>query len=100
VVACGHCSVPLDCPNVPRSTSGRFRRFRHFRHFKQLLRSFFEVKKKKILCKEATNASWTVSIRIMFSSAHDAKTNASRVVNGLEICRTKQDATADLQTTP
>ena len=35
----------------------------------------------------------------MFSSAHDAKTNASRVVNGLEICRTKSDAKADLQTT-
>ena len=34
----------------------------------------------------------------MFSSAHDAKTNASRVVNGLEICRTKSDAKADLQT--
>ena len=34
----------------------------------------------------------------MFSSAHDAKTNASRVVNGLEICRTKSDATADPQT--
>ena len=32
----------------------------------------------------------------MFSSAHDAKTNASRVVNRLEICRTKSDATADL----
>ena len=41
MVACGHCSVPLDSPNVPQSTSGRFR------HFKQLLRSFFEVKKKK-----------------------------------------------------
>ena len=41
VVARGHCSVPLDSPNVPKSTS------RHFRHFKQLLRSFFEVKKKK-----------------------------------------------------
>jgi hypothetical protein len=40
-----------------------------------------------------------VSIRIMFSSAHDAKTNTSRVVNGLEICRTKSDATADLQPT-
>jgi len=35
----------------------------------------------------------------MFPSAHDAKTNASRVVNGLEIRRTKSDATADLQTT-
>ena len=34
-----------------------------------------------------------------FSSAHDAKTNASRVVNGLEICRTRSDATAGLQTT-
>lgn len=86
-------SVPLDSLNVPKSTS------RRFRHFKHLLRSLFEVKKKKDYCKEATNASCTVSIRIMFSSAHDAKTNASRVVNGLEICRTKSDAKADLQTT-
>lgn len=85
-------SVPVDSLNVPKSTS------RRFRHFKQLLRSLFEVKKKKDYCKEATNASCTVSIRIMFSSAHDAKTNASRVVNGLEICRTKSDANAGLQT--
>ena len=45
--------------------------------------------RKKILRKQATNASCTVSIRILFSSAHDAKTNASRVVNRLEICRTE-----------
>jgi hypothetical protein len=83
----------VDSLNVPKSTS------RRFRHFKQLLRSLFEVKKKKDYCKEATNASCTVSIRIMFSSAHDAKTNASRVVNGLEICRTNSDAKADFQTT-
>ena len=38
---CGHCDVPLDSLNVPKSTS------RRFRHFKQLLRSSFEVKKKK-----------------------------------------------------
>jgi hypothetical protein len=37
-VACGYCSVPLDSPKVPKST---------FRHFKHLLRSLFEVKKKK-----------------------------------------------------
>lgn len=37
----GHCSVPVDSPNIPKST------FRRFRHFKQLLRSSFEVKKKK-----------------------------------------------------
>jgi hypothetical protein len=36
-----HCDVPVDSPNVPKST------FRRFRHFKQLLRSLFEVKKKK-----------------------------------------------------
>src|ERR1700691_653015 len=36
-----HCFVPLDSPNVPKST------FRRFRHFKQLLRSLLEVKKKK-----------------------------------------------------
>ena len=41
VVECGHCSVPVDSPNLPKST------FRRFRHFKQLLRSLFEVKKKK-----------------------------------------------------
>ena len=35
------CDVPVDSPNVPKSTS------RRFRHFKQLLRSSFEVKKKK-----------------------------------------------------
>ena len=40
-VECGHCYVPVDSPNVPKSTS------RRFRHFKQLLRSLFEVKKKK-----------------------------------------------------
>ena len=40
-VECGHCCVPVDSPNVPKSTS------RRFRHFKQLLRSSFEVKKKK-----------------------------------------------------
>ena len=37
---CGHCDVPLDSLNVPKSTS------RRFRHFKHLLRSLFEVKKK------------------------------------------------------
>jgi len=36
----------------------------------------------------------------MLWSADNAKTNASRVVNGLEICRTKPDATAGLQTMP
>jgi hypothetical protein len=36
-----HCAAPVDSPNVPKSTS------RRFRHFKQLLRSSFEVKKKK-----------------------------------------------------
>ncbi len=36
-----HCFVPVDSPNVPKST------FRRFRHFKQLLRSLFDVKKKK-----------------------------------------------------
>ena len=40
-VECRHCSVPVDSLNVPKSTS------RRFRHFKQLLRSSFEVKKKK-----------------------------------------------------
>jgi len=89
----GHRSVPVDSLNVPKSTC---RRFRHFKHF---LRSLFEVKKKKDSLKKATNASCTVSIRIMFSSAHDAKTNTSRVANGLEICQTKSDATTDLQTT-
>ncbi len=38
---CVHCYVPVDSRNVPKST------FRRFRHFKQLLRSLFEVKKKK-----------------------------------------------------
>ena len=38
---CGHCSVPVDSLNVPKSTC---RRFRHFKHF---LRSLFEVKKEK-----------------------------------------------------
>ena len=87
MVKCGDCSVPLDSPNVPKSTS------RRFGHFKHLLRSCFEVGKesnKCVLCGFYTN---------MFSSAYDAKTNASRVVNGLEICRTKSDATAGLQTT-
>jgi hypothetical protein len=87
---------PVDSRNVPISTSRRFRRFRQFKHF---LRSFFEVGKKRFLEREQQNASCTVSIRIMFSSAHDAKTNTSRVVNGLEICQTKSDAIADLQTT-
>ena len=32
-----------------------------------------------------------------FSSAHDAKTNASRVMNGLEIYRTKPDTTPAFQ---
>ena len=36
-----HCAVPVDSLNVPRSTS------RRFRHFKHLLRSLFEVDKKK-----------------------------------------------------
>jgi hypothetical protein len=54
----------------------------------QLLRGFHEVKKnKKILRNEATNTSCTVSIRIMFSSVHDAKTNASRVVKEFEVDR-------------
>ena len=46
-VACGHCSVPVDSLNVPKSTS------RRFRHFKHLLRSLFEVKKKKDSLKES-----------------------------------------------
>jgi hypothetical protein len=41
VVECGYCSVPVDSLKAPKSTS------RRFRHFKQLLRSSFEVKKKK-----------------------------------------------------
>jgi hypothetical protein len=40
-VECGRCNVPVDSPNVPKSTS------RRFRHFKQLLRNIFEVEKKK-----------------------------------------------------
>ena len=40
-VECGDRSVPVGSLNVPKSTSG------HFRRFKQLLRSFFEVEKKK-----------------------------------------------------
>ncbi len=77
-----HCYVPVDSPNVPKSTS------RRFRHFMQLLRGFHEVKKnKKILRNEATNTSCTVSIRIMFSSVHDAKTNARRVVKEFEVDR-------------
>ena len=36
-----HCAVPADSPNVPKSTS------RRFGHFKHLLRSLFEVDKKK-----------------------------------------------------
>jgi hypothetical protein len=87
---------PLLCSrrflNVPKSTS---RRFRHFKHF---LRSLFEVKKKKDSLREATKCVVCGFYTNMFSSAHDAKTNASRVVNGLEICRTKSDATADLPT--
>ena len=43
-LSAGRCSVPVDSPNVPKSTCGHFRRFKHF---KQLLRSSFEVKKKK-----------------------------------------------------
>jgi hypothetical protein len=41
VVECGHCDIPVDSPNVPKSTS------RRFRHFMQLLRGYFEVKEKK-----------------------------------------------------
>jgi hypothetical protein len=44
---CGHCSVRVDFLNVPKSTS------RRFRHFKHLLRSLFEVKKKKDSLKES-----------------------------------------------
>ena len=36
-----HCGAPVDSPNVPKSTS------RRFRHFMQFLRGFLEVKKKK-----------------------------------------------------
>jgi hypothetical protein len=36
-----HCAVPVDSLNVPKSTSRRLRQFKH------LLRSLFEVKKKK-----------------------------------------------------
>ena len=42
-VECSYYPVPVNSPNVPKSTS------RRFRHFKHLLRSLFEVKKKKIL---------------------------------------------------
>jgi len=92
-VKCGDCSVPLDSPNVPKSTS------RRFGHFKHLLRSCFEVDKKKDSLRESNKCVLCGFYTNMFSSAHDAKTNASRVVNGLEICRTKSDATAGLQTT-
>jgi hypothetical protein len=40
-------SVPVDSPTVPKSTSG------HVMHFMQLLRSLFEVKKKKDSLKES-----------------------------------------------
>jgi hypothetical protein len=83
---------PVDSLNVPQSTS---RRFRHFKHF---LRSCFEVDKKKDSLRESNKCVLDGFYTNIFSSAHDAKTNASRVVNGFEICRTKSDATADLQT--
>ena len=85
------CSV--DSLNVPKGTSGALGTL------STCWEVFSKSKRKKIPLRQATNASCTVSIRIMFSSAHDAKTNASRVVNGLEICRMKSDAAADLQTT-
>ena len=84
---------PVDSLNVPQSTS---RRFRHFKHF---LRSCFEVDKKKDSLRESNKCVLDGFYTNMFSSAHDAKTNASRVVNGFEICRTKSDATSDIQTT-
>ena len=87
---------PVDSLNVPQSTS---RRFRHFRHFKHFLRSCFEVDKKKDSLRESNKCVLDGFYTNMFSSAHDAKTNASRVVNGFEICRTKSDATSDIQTT-
>jgi len=60
-------SVPLDFLNAPRSTSRLFRPLEHF------LRSCFEVNTRTIPLKEATSASWTVSVRTVFSSAHNAK---------------------------
>jgi len=64
-VECGHCSVPVDSLNVPKSTS---RRFRH------LLRSFFEVNKKKDSSKGSNKCILYGFYTNMFSSAHDAKT--------------------------
>ncbi len=46
-VECRQCSVPVDSLNVPKSTS------RRFRHFKHLLRSLFEVEKKKDSLRES-----------------------------------------------
>jgi hypothetical protein len=80
-VECSHCHVPLDSPNVPKSTS------RRFRHFKQLLRSLFEVKKKKDSLKGSNKCVlygfYTNNVLVR----HDAKTNASRVVKEFEVDR-------------
>jgi hypothetical protein len=81
-IECSHCNVPVDSPKVLKVLLGAVG------PFKQLLRSLFEVnKKKRFFRDEATNASCTVSIRIMFSSARDAKTNASRIVKEFEVDR-------------